>query len=152
MKTAIVYYSSHHGNTKKLADAIALNRDVDLIDAAAQEPVDLAPYDLIGFASGIYYGKFHRSVLDFAKRNLPEHKPVFFLCTYGGRLNTKAIAEAVRARSAVILGQFGCRGFDTFGPLKLIGGTAKGHPDAKDLKDACRFFEELLEKSASGRD
>ena len=42
MKTAIVYYSSHHGNTKKLADAIALNRDVDLIDAAAQEPVDLA--------------------------------------------------------------------------------------------------------------
>ena len=34
MKTAIVYYSQHHGNTKKLIDAIAAKYEVDLIDAA----------------------------------------------------------------------------------------------------------------------
>jgi flavodoxin len=28
MKTAIVYYSQHHGNTKKLLDAIAEKHDV----------------------------------------------------------------------------------------------------------------------------
>ena len=32
MKTAIVYYSQHHGNTKKLLDAIAEKHDVTLID------------------------------------------------------------------------------------------------------------------------
>ena len=31
MKTAIVYYSQHHGNTKKLVDAIAAKHDVTLI-------------------------------------------------------------------------------------------------------------------------
>lgn len=32
MKTAIVYYSTHHGNTKKLLDAIAEKNEVALID------------------------------------------------------------------------------------------------------------------------
>ncbi|MCI8810243.1 MAG: flavodoxin [Oscillibacter sp.] len=143
MKTAIIYYSRHHGNTKKLVDAIAQDHEVTLIDAVAQKETDLTPYDRIGFASGIYFGKFHESVLKFAEKNLPEGKQVFFLCTYGGKGNTKAITEAVRAKSSVILGEFGCHGFDTYGPFKLIGGICKGHPDARDLEDACRFFEGL---------
>ena len=32
MKTAIIYYSRHHGNTKKLIDAIAAKHDVTVID------------------------------------------------------------------------------------------------------------------------
>ena len=35
MKTAIVYYSQHHGNTKKLIDAIAAEEEVTLIDVTA---------------------------------------------------------------------------------------------------------------------
>ena len=35
MATAIVYYSRHHGNTKKLLDAIARDNEVTLIDATA---------------------------------------------------------------------------------------------------------------------
>lgn len=143
MKTAIVYHSSHHGNTKKVVDAIAQGRDVDLIDAAVQKQADLGQYDLIGFASGIYGGRFHRAVLDFAKNNLPQDKPVFFLCTYGGRANTKSIAAVVKEKSARIAGEFGCKGFDTFGPFKLVGGIAKGHPDETDLENARRFFEGL---------
>ena len=147
-KYAIVYHSSHHGNTKKLAEAVAQGHDVALIDASAQGQADLAPYDLIGFASGIYGGRFHRDVLDFAKNNLPEGKRVFFLCTYGGRPNFKTIAEAAGARGAVVAGQFGCRGFDTFGPFKLVGGIAKGHPDQADLENARRFFEGLCGQGA----
>lgn len=143
MKTAIVYYSRHHGNTKKLLDAIAQGHDVTLIDAAAQTEADLSPYGLIGFASGIYFGRFHKSVLEFAGKNLPENKRVFLLSTYGGGNGTRAVREILEARSAAVLGEFGCRGFDTFGPFKLVGGINKGHPDAKDLEDACRFFEEL---------
>ncbi len=143
MKTAIVYHSSHHGNTKKLVDAIAQGNDVTLIDASAQGRADLTGYDLIGFASGIYGWKFHRDVLRFAEENLPEGKKVFFLCTYGGRPSTKAISEVVKAKSAVEVGQFGCQGYDTFGPFKLVGGIGKGHPDETDLENARRFFQGL---------
>lgn len=144
-KTVIIYHSSHHGNTKKLVDAIAQGHDVTLIDASAQKRADLGPYDLIGFASGIYGWRFHRNVLEFAQNNLPEGKRVFFLCTYGGRANTKSIAEAVKGKSAVIAGEFGCKGYDTFGPFKLVGGIAKGHPDETDLENARRFFEGLCQ-------
>ena len=83
MKAAIVYYSRHHGNTKKLIDAIAAKHDVTAIDAAETKTADLSGYDAVGFASGIYYSKFHKSVLKFAEENLPERKNVFFLYTYG---------------------------------------------------------------------
>ena len=36
MKTAIVYVSTHHGNTKRLVDAIEAKREVTLIDGTAQ--------------------------------------------------------------------------------------------------------------------
>lgn len=144
MKTAIVYQSVHHGNTKKVVDAIAQGHDVDLIDAGAQKQADLGQYDLVGFASGVYGGRFHRAVLDFARNNLPQGKRVFFLCTYGGRANTRSIAAVVKEKSAVVAGEFGCRGFDTFGPFKLVGGIAKGHPDETDLDNARRFFEGLI--------
>ena len=58
MNTAIAYYSKHHGNTKKLLDAIAIAADIDLIDVTADENTDLSGYDRIGFASGIYYSSF----------------------------------------------------------------------------------------------
>ena len=145
MKTAIVYYSKHHGNTKKLIDAIAAQHDVTAIDATEVKSADLNGYDMVGFASGIYYSKFHKSVLEFAEQNLPEGKPVFFLYTYGAEKNgyTKAIAEAVSKRTAKIVGEYGCFGFNTFGPFKLIGGIAKGHPNQVDLDGAKNFFEKL---------
>ena len=42
-----------------------------------------------------------------------------------------------------IVGEFSCKGFDTFGPFKLIGGISKGHPDKNDLDNAKAFFKEL---------
>lgn len=79
MKTLIVYYSSHHGNTKKLVDAIAARGSVSTVDASAATATDCSDYDLIGFASGIYYQKFHESILKWAEANLPQNKKVFSL-------------------------------------------------------------------------
>ena len=67
MKTAIVYYSEHHGNTKKLLDAIAAEHDVILINVTKQPKVDLSGFDRIGLASGIYYGGFAKQMLAFAQ-------------------------------------------------------------------------------------
>lgn len=36
-------------------------------------------------------------------------------------------------------------GYDTFGPFKLVGGIAKGHPDDKDLADAVAFYKGILQ-------
>ena len=47
MKTAIVYASTHHGNTKKLLDAIAAAYEVDLIDAVKVPEKDLNRQDRI---------------------------------------------------------------------------------------------------------
>ena len=110
MKTAIIYYSAHHGNTRKLVEAVAQGRDVTLIDALTAKSTDLSGYDLIGFASGIYFGKFHQSVVEFAKNNLPDGKKVFFLSTYGGSNGTRTIEETVKAKGVRIVGSFGCSG------------------------------------------
>lgn len=145
MRTAIVYYSAHHGNTKKLIDTLSAEYDITAIDAARVSTADLTGYDMVGFASGIYYSKFHKTVLDFAEKNLPDGKPVFFLYTCGSKSAsyTKAIARAVSVHKAGIAGEFGCLGFDTFGPFKLIGGIAKGHPNQADLENLRKFYESL---------
>ena len=72
MKTAIVYYSRHHGNTKKLLDAISESNEVTLIDVTEQPSADLSAYDRIGLASGIYYNSFSKQLLEFAEKHLPD--------------------------------------------------------------------------------
>lgn len=145
MKTAVVYYSKHHGNTKKLLDAIAQGNDITLIDVSSNATADLSEYDRVGFASGIYYSKFHKTLLKFAEERLPDGKDVFFVYTYGAEKKgyTDAIAAAVKKHNAHVLGEFGCFGFNTFGPFKLIGGIAKGHPDDTDIANAVKFYNSL---------
>lgn len=83
----------HHGNTEKLVKRIAEECQVDLIDAVKQLDADMSDYDMIGFASGIYFSKFHQSILEFAEKNLPNDKKIFLICTYGGSANYKSIRE-----------------------------------------------------------
>lgn len=145
MKTAICYYSRHHGNTRKVLEAMAQGNDVDLIDVTSRVAAHLENYDCIGFASGIYYSKFQETVLDFARQYLPRGKDVFFVYTCGSMRKgyTNAIAAVVTDKGANILGEYGCRGFDTFGPFKLIGGIAKGHPNEDELQKAKAFYRSI---------
>lgn len=148
MKTAIIYYSRHHSNTKKVIDAVAKDNDVTLIDVTQTDNADLSEYDLIGFASGIYYSKFHKSVLKFAENNLPSDKKVFFVYTYGVKKEgyTKAIEDVVLKKRSTIVGEYGCLGFNTFGPFKLIGGIAKGHPDKAEFDNSVKFYDSVIKK------
>ena len=151
MKTAICYYSRHHGNTLKILQSIKNAGDIDLIDVTAPQTVHLEDYDCIGFASGIYYGKFQNGVLLFAQQHLPQGKPVFFVYTYGGAKGkgAKAMAEIAQAKGCPVLGEFSCKGYDTFGPFRLVGGIAKGHPNLRDLEKARTFYQELENSNPS---
>lgn len=148
MKTAVCYYSRHHCNTLKVLQAMAAEGDVELIDVTARQAVRLDDYDCVGFASGIYGFDFQKSVIAFARQYLPQGKPVFFVYTYGGAKGsgTKTMKEIATEKNCPVLGEFGCKGYDTFGPFKLIGGIAKGRPNARDLENARRFYR-ALEKS-----
>ena len=144
MKTAICYYSRHHGNTLKVLEAMAEAAEIDLIDVTSRMAARLPQYDRIGFASGIYYSKYHKSVLKIAE-NIPAGKKVFFLHTYGAKKEGyfKSIEAAVSGKQAEILGRYECFGFNTFGPFKLIGGIAKGHPDSNEISGAVKFYKQL---------
>ena len=146
MKTAIVYYSQHHGNTKKLLDAIADKHEVTLIDAVKDKDVDLSEFDRIGFASGIYFSAFAKQVIAFAEEKLPEYKEVFFIATCGAPAMDaffSGIRKITDSRYCRCAGQYICNGYDTFGPFKLVGGIKKGHPDADDIQGAIEFYERL---------
>lgn len=103
MKATICYYSRHHRNTLKVLEAIAEENDIDLIDVTSRAAVHLERYDAVGFASGIYYSKFHDSVTSFARQYLPEGKGVFFIYTCGSMRDgyIRAIAEAVTVKHVV---------------------------------------------------
>lgn len=146
MKTAIVFYSKHHGNTKMLLDAIAKLGDVELIDVMDAAHRKLEGYDMIGFASGIYFAKYHKSVLEFAQSNLPQGKNVFFIHTAGDPRENQnaAIKKITDEKNCKYLGTYFCKGFDTYGPFKLVGGIAKDHPDSDDIFGAVSFYKSLL--------
>ena len=145
MATAIIYYSQHHGNTKTLLDAIcAVDPEVDLIDVTAGAK-DLTVYDRVGIASGIYFSNFAKQVLSYAEEYLPEGKPVFFIYTHGAPKGDflKGIREITKKKHCPELGEYRCQGFDTFGPFKLVGGIAKGHPTQDEITAAVRFYQKL---------
>ncbi len=145
MYTAIVYYSNHHGNTKKLLDAISAAEEVTLIDVTKQPNADLTFFDRIGFASGIYFSNFAKQLLSFASEHLPEGKDVFYIYTHGAPVGgfLKGIREISEKKHCRELGAYHCLGFDTFGPFRLVGGIAKGHPTEEEIADAVKFYREL---------
>lgn len=153
MKTAVCYYSRHHGNTLKVLKAMTDEGEIELIDVTARQSVHLEDYDCVGLASGIYGFEFQKAVVEFARQYLPQGKPVFFVYTYGGAKGTgaKAVAEVARDKNCPVLGEFSCRGYDTFGPFKLVGGIAKEHPDRQDLENARSFYRTVKEAYAAKR-
>ena len=150
MKTAICYYSRHHGNTRKVLEAMAREGEADLIDVTARAAVRLEGYDCVGFASGIYAFEFSPQAVQFLKDNLPQGKPVFFVYTYGGLRGTgcKHAVAAAREKGCPVLGEFSCRGYVTYGPFRLIGGAGKDRPNQEDLARAQAFFRDLVHRAA----
>ena len=146
MKTAIIYYSEHHGNTKKLLDAMAgADPELELINVLDPKDADLKGCDRIGIASGIYFSNFAKQVIEYAKANLPEGKPVFFIYTHGAQKGDflKGIREVTQQKNCPELGEYRCQGYDTFGPFKLVGGLAKGHPTQEEIDGAVAFYKGL---------
>jgi len=149
MKTLIVYESTHHANTEKVAKVIA-----DVLEARLVKPKELdisavAEYGLLGFGSGIYTGKHHKDLLSIVDK-LPRHenKRAFIFSTSGSgekniANNHKAMKKRLLGKGFTIAGEFSCKGFSDVGPLKLFGGVNKGRPNEDDLSEAEDFAKRL---------
>ena len=51
------------------------------------------------------------------------------ICTHGGSAEYQSIEAIINNKNCPIIGKFSCKGYDTYGPFKLVGGIAKSHPN-----------------------
>lgn len=143
MKTLIIYASIHNGNTEKIARTMTEVLDAKLVKPNEIKIDELSEYDLIGFGSGIYFGKHHKSLLNLvSKLQLQDNKKAFIFSTRGlfsVSACHKALKKQLSEKEFNIIGEFSCKGFDDYGPFKLIGGINKNKPDRKNLDDVKKF-------------
>ena len=148
MDTLIIYTSPHHGNTERIAQAMAGVLNADLRRPHEVAPDETRDYGLLGLGSGIYFWKHHRTILTLADRLYASNGQSAFIFSTRGSFPTwvghRALKHKLQERGFDIRGEFSCKGYDTYGLLKLVGGINKGRPSREDLKDARRFAEELL--------
>ena len=147
MKVLITYNSVHRGNTEKIAKTMAAAIDADIMKYDEVDGYNILDYDLIGFGSGIYYGKPNKELLEFIDELPPVKNRKAFVFTTSGKGNpdyTSALAKKVSLHGFKVLGEFSCKAFDVWGPLKLIGGINKGRPNTDDLNAAESFVKGLM--------
>lgn len=154
VNSLVVVFSYHHGNTEKIAHAVANVLGAEVKTPQQVSPEEIARTDLVGFGSGIYNATFDPSVLDLADR-LPraEGKNAFLFSTYGapaafvGRefieKNHEQIRKKLQAKGYTVIGEFGCAGWNTNSFLKYFGGLNKGRPNAEDLRNAEEFARDV---------
>lgn len=147
IKILIIYESIHHGNTEKIAKAMAETISGELVKSSNIGEKNIMEYDLIGFGSGIYYSKLHKNIMNIIER-LPEvkNKKAFVFSTSGlGKNSFNDVAcKKLNEKGYEVLESFSCKGIDTFGPLKIIGGINKGRPKEIDIKRAKAFAKGLI--------
>ena len=157
LRSLVVVFSCHHGNTEKIANACANVLGAEVTTPKQAEPEEIAEYDLVGFGSGIYSATFAPSVLDLADRlQHAAGKKAFLFSTYGApafvanrefvEKNHDEIRKKLQAKGYTLLGEFGCAGWNTNSFLKFFGGLNKGRPNAEDLANAETFAREMKEK------
>lgn len=147
MKTAIIYKSIHQGNTKKIAEVMAKSLDADLYDLRDATEDIIKNYDLIGFGSGIYFYRPHKKLRKFVEGlDNVENKKGFHFSTSGNGKYYNWLEKKLASKGFEVIGEFHCKGLDSYGPYKLIGGVNKGKPDENDLKNAEKFARSLKEK------
>ena len=153
MKSLLVVISIHHNNTLKIADVISKVLNAQIKNPQEINPEDLQEYNLIGFGSGIYGEKQHKSLLDLADK-LPQvnNKKVFLFSTAGITSKNKiandhsVLREKLQSKGYTIIDEFQCKGFNTNSFMKYLGGMNKGRPNAEDLRHAEEFAQNLKKK------
>lgn len=160
MKILIIYLSIHHQNTQKVINYLLKKYPIKatnlLLTSQNQVIKEIKNYHLIGFASGIYFGKHHRLLFELINK-LPKNynKKAFILSTCGLPLLKffwhYPIKAKLKEKGFKIIEELSLSGFDTFGFLRYFGGINKGKPNKKDLFDLDFKIKNIIENFSSHR-
>ncbi len=156
LKSILIVFSYHHHNTEKIANVIAKVLGAQIKTPQQIDPEELQKYDLIGFGSGIYGAKHHKSLLDLTDR-LPSvsNRTAFIFSTSAIMGKSKvaedhsALREKLRSKGYAIIDEFACKGFNTNSFLKYFGGMNRGRPNDEDLKNAEDFAKKMMKNTRS---
>ena len=150
MKSLLVLFSYHHKNTEKIAKVFAKVLEAQIKTPHQINPEELQEYSLIGFGSGIYGEKHHKSLLDLTdKISLVTNRKAFIFSTSAimgedkVAKDHKLLREKLQEKGYIIVDEFACKGFNTNSFLKYFGGMNKGRPNTEDLKHAEEFAQNL---------
>ncbi len=150
MKSLLVLFSYHHNNTEKVANVFAKVLDAQIKTPQQINPEEFQEYSVIGFGSGIYGEKHHKLLLDLADK-LPQvtNRKAFIFSTSAIQGKAKVakdhslLREKLQSKGYMIVDEFSCKGFNTNSFMKYFGGMNKGRPNAKDLRHAEEFAQNL---------
>lgn len=148
MKTVIVCASVSHGNTRRVAESMARVLGAEVVSPEEADPAEFAAADLVGFGSGVFYGRLHPRLTDFAKA-LPRGRGSAFVFATSGLPETpltsftRPLIRVLEGKGFEVDGSFSCRAFDTWAPFRLVGGINKQRPNAGDFAAARAFADRL---------
>jgi flavodoxin len=154
-RLAIVCTSPHHGNTRRIAEAIAATLGADLFTPEQALVASLASYDLVGFGSGIYFGRHHRTLRQLVDSAPALPRAAFLFSTAGlpslSALFHRSLRLHLQRRGCRVVGEFCCAGWDTVGPLVLIGGLNRQRPNERDIEHAREFANSIVTSLGESR-
>ena len=142
----IICQSIQHGNTLKVAKALAEVLGADVKKPEETNLEEIAAATLVGFGSGIYNGKHHQSLFNLVSRlENQNQKPAFIFSTASVpfKVMHKDLRSNLKDKNFNILGEFQCKGFMDYNFLKFMGGLNNGRPNEKDLIKARKFAKKL---------
>ena len=107
MKVAILYHSQHQENTMKVLEAIKGNYKVELIDITEKNFKNMATYDLIGIASGLY-DEMSNELVDYVKANVKNGKKFFIISNSAAEKDMYAqdIEKMISEKNGKLLGKY----------------------------------------------
>ncbi|NLX49776.1 MAG: flavodoxin [Methanospirillum sp.] len=148
MRAVIVYESLHHGNTKRVAEAMADAIGADLVHLRDRRKADLRGYSLVGLGSGIYRLRHHPDIIAYAARMKVEPGARAFVFSTAGvaflsGFSHRSLRRTLEERGLPVAGELCLCGHDTYAIFGLIGGINRGRPDERDL-DRARVFARYL--------
>ena len=155
LKAVIFYSSDYRTNTEKIAEIMASEMGADYVNVGnfKNDNYSVEQYDLIGFGSGVYREDLSNDLYKLTERLMLKEKKVFVFSTSGIGMSfyNKRLLRHLTSKGAMSLGSFACKGsftvsdFSEVKIFKLLGKSAEGHPDEKDLSNAKAFILKIMD-------
>lgn len=153
MKGAIFYYSLT-GNTRLACEYLARNvevMDFDLYDIRKKEDIDLAAYDVCGFATYTDFMRPPALLHEFIQRlPMQDIKPAFLLTTNAGvpGKTLPNLKRWVKEKGFHVIAGHSLFTPESYPPLRAMGRTHQEHPTNEELAGFKAFVNNLKQQLA----